>query len=210
MSKVNIKDVLNTPISHSYTISQENFDKTKKHLTRSSLEKIISNDNTITENSYYELGINGTNKNMYLLTHAISLMSEASRIIQKNYNAGFVLWDTYRTRETQTSLFEYIKNQIRVKNPSMNDNWVLNETEKYCANPNKKSLYPVSPHTTGAVLDLTIYDLESGGYWDMGTNFDDSSEMAHTSYFENNENRNGFASMDRFDLIQRNRLGLTH
>lgn len=58
-----------------------------------------------------------------------------------------------------------------------------NVIKKYISEPRKSKMY-VPVHTTGGAVDLTLID-KSGTPLQMGTDFDNFSEKAHTNYFEN-------------------------
>ncbi len=76
--------------------------------------------------------------------------------IAKRHGYGFHLFDAFRPSEAQWLLWE------RVPDP------------RYVGDPRKGS-----PHGRGVAIDLTLYDLKSGQDLEMGTPFDDFTELSH-------------------------------
>ena len=59
-----------------------------------------------------------------------------------------------------------------------------NEVYTIWAPPNQNPLTP-PPHSTGAAVDLTIYDAQTQACLDMGSPIDELSERSHPLYFRN-------------------------
>jgi len=72
---------------------------------------------------------------------------------------GLKIWDGYRPRSVQ-----YIF-------------WDLTPDRRYVADPSKGS-----KHNSGAAVDCTLIDLETGQELEMPSEFDDLSERAHRDY----------------------------
>ncbi len=97
---------------------------------------------------------------------------------------GFLIWDVYRPRQVQTKLFEWMKNEIRKKSPHLNEQENYDEARKYAAPPSKVGEAHCSPHLSGGAIDLTLYEIATHKELDMGTVFDDCTELAHRDYLE--------------------------
>lgn len=97
---------------------------------------------------------------------------------------GFLVWDVYRPRAIQATLFDWMSEEIRKKMPHLTDEENYVETRKYVSLPSKVGEEYCAPHLSGGAIDLTLIELATGTPLDMGTPFDDCSEIAHRDYFE--------------------------
>lgn len=176
-------DFQNQPILQIYDI--KNSLEIYSNISKGTLEPVVSSSLIRCENVYFENKIQGTNPDTFMLSSVAILIEEISYILKSEYNAGVHIFDAYRSRATQKGIFLDIKKGIRKANPRFDEKKIIEETMKFAADPDKPSQYPIPPHTTGAVIDLTIFDISTGNLWDMGTSFDDVSEKANTIYYEN-------------------------
>jgi len=97
------------------------------------------------------------------------------------------VWDAYRPLATQIGIWRFFDRQVRANDPSLDDNAVYNEVIKYVSDPNRfnsqdSRTWPT--HMTGASVDLTIRRMHDLERLDMGADFDQMDETAHTSHFE--------------------------
>ena len=106
-------------------------------------------------------------------------------LIPENY--GLLVWDVYRPREVQGSLFEWMSNEIKKKKPLLSHNENYNETLKYMSAPSKVGDKYCPPHLSGGAIDLTFFDTDSGLELDMGTLFDDCTDAAGRDFFNKKE-----------------------
>ena len=106
-------------------------------------------------------------------------------ILPENY--GIVVWDVYRPREVQGRLFEWMSNEIKKNKPFLSDVENYNETLKYMSAPSKRGDKYCTPHLSGGAIDLTFFDVGSGLELDMGTIFDDCTEVAGRDFFSKKE-----------------------
>lgn len=91
----------------------------------------------------------------YLHEEAAEKLQKAL-IIAQRHGYGLHLFDAFRPSEAQWLLWE------RVPDP------------RYVGDPRKGS-----PHGRGVAIDLTLFDLETGQDLEMGTPFDDFTELSH-------------------------------
>ena len=96
---------------------------------------------------------------------------------------GLLIWDVYRSRETQRKLFEWMRGQVRMRSPLLNDDENYNETLKYMSAPSNVGDAYCPPHLSGGAIDLTLFDVDSGLALDMGTVFDDCSALASRDFY---------------------------
>jgi D-alanyl-D-alanine dipeptidase len=83
--------------------------------------------------------------------------------------------------------------------PDKDSAWIENESNSYWARGARSKdelLKSIPPHSTGGAIDLTICIKETGHLLEMGSIFDDISEVSHTAYFENNHDPRSFTSTE--------------
>lgn len=106
----------------------------------------------------------------------------ALEFIPKDY--GLVIWDVYRPRAVQATLFSWMRDEIHKKFPNLSDEENYAETKKYMSPPSVIGDEYCPPHLSGGAIDLSLCELASGKELDLGTPFDDCSERAHSDYFD--------------------------
>lgn len=109
------------------------------------------------ENFMHEDLYQGFNK-AYLHAHAFHKFMKACEVLQQIQPGWkFLILDALRPRHVQQKMYNFVRGT---------------PYENYVANPN-----PGSMHNFGMALDLTLLD-DSGKEVDMGTTFDDFTELA--------------------------------
>lgn len=106
----------------------------------------------------------------------------ALEFIPKDY--GLVIWDVYRPRAVQGKLFQWMREEICKKFPTLSEEENYLEAKKYISPPSGVGDEYCPPHLSGGAIDLSLYELASGQQLEMGTPFDDCSERAHSDYFD--------------------------
>lgn len=149
-------------------------------------EKLISlseyfGDRIIVYPSYYHQQIDFAINDCLLRESVVYKMEIALKMIEPHYT--FKVYDAWRPISVQEKLFEdffqKLKNKMRDKPISK----VIEEAKKFVSLPSYDLNNP-SVHNSGGAVDLTIVKRDSGEELDMGTKFDDFSEKAYTTYFE--------------------------
>ncbi|WP_048874732.1 M15 family metallopeptidase [Candidatus Coxiella mudrowiae] len=134
-------------------------------------------------NSYRNEGRKGMQD--YILTRRSVL--EQLQIVAKQLapHYSLLLFDTYRSLETQVDIFNFMCETVRKQYPDWRKENIEQETRKYAAHPNDPSQFAISPHNSGGAVDLAIGHSHSGEVWAFGTEFDEVSELSRTDFFEN-------------------------
>lgn len=131
-------------------------------------------------------------------------LNEALQVLPSDY--GLVVFDGYRSRETQSGLFLAYSQQIKEKNPNFSEEELYRETRKYVAHPDEPSRFEVPPHISGGAVDIGLTD-RAGNILDMGTPFDDLTERSATDFFEAPFDRSfGFTEKQWIDFRVRRRI----
>lgn len=100
-----------------------------------------------------------TNYTFLRLAPAKALDSVQQELKQKGY--GLKIFDAYRPYAVSVAFWDLVKD------------------ERYVANPAKGS-----GHNRGIAIDLTIINKETGGAFDMGTDFDNFTDTAHHNFLQ--------------------------
>ncbi|MGX7051521.1 M15 family metallopeptidase [Leuconostoc palmae] len=144
---------------------------------------------------YFLQGLPGALPELYLRRSVFKKILLAANNLPTGYK--FLIYDGWRSIETQQAIFDIFFNQNALSNPKKTTDELTDQTLKIVALPSSDPKKP-SPHSTGGSVDVTILD-ESGIPLDMGTKFDDSSIASSTAYFEKVD-----------DIITENRRLLYH
>lgn len=127
---------------------------------------------------YYEQKYDGASPQAYLRTGVVKRLLQAADHLPDHY--FFVVLDGWRSYQLQLSLYTRFKESLLAQGWEEGAALEL-ELSKYVARPSQDTSRP-SPHLTGGAIDLTISGPE--GWLDMGTDFDDFTELAATRFFE--------------------------
>jgi D-alanyl-D-alanine dipeptidase len=108
---------------------------------------------------------------------------EKLRKIQNSFrgNYYFLIWDPWRSREVQGTIYDYYNQKIRSENKGKPEQELQQLVGAFVTPATDMKRIP--PHSTGGAIDLTLLDSNKDPL-NMGTSFDDTTEKAVTSYFE--------------------------
>ena len=132
-------------------------------------------------NVYKQQNIPGTSVTAFLRHGLWIRLEKAINMLGAEYN--FVLYDAFRTLETQKALFENIFLQNAQKHPLLSHDELMGITRQFVAHPNEPGRFLVPPHNSGGAVDLTLS--YQGKILNFGTEFDSTTEYSATDYFEN-------------------------
>jgi len=147
----------------------------------SSLIKIEPQKKILIGNAYYQMNLKGTLPDMYIREGVWKQLLKASQNLPEDI--AFYLFDTYRSLETQKDLFIYMKNIIKNQSPHLDEETLLKTTRTFVADPFNLDIRHKLSHPTGGAIDLGLFDLKKNQIIDMGTPFDDPTELSSTDYF---------------------------
>ena len=132
---------------------------------------------------YFMQQLPGSRPELFARASVQAKLVEAAHLLPYGYK--FVIFDTWRDMATQQALFDQMKAFVKRDNPAFTDEQITQAALRIVALPSTDANKP-SPHNTGGSVDLSIID-EQGRLLDMGSPFDDISERARTTYYENND-----------------------
>lgn len=160
------------------------WDESRKKKIEECNEKLVpmglAPDKILVSSQYYIQNIEGALSESYARETVYQKLVEATNLLPFGYR--FVILDCWRPLKVQRSLFDYLKDELKKTYPSLSEEEITNKTLTYVALPTKDVTKP-SPHNTGGAVDLTLAD-ENGILLNMGTDFDDTTLKASTTYFE--------------------------
>ncbi|SYW17285.1 M15 family metallopeptidase [Oenococcus oeni] len=135
---------------------------------------------------YFIQNIPGALPDLYIRNQVQHKLIEAAKLLPNGYK--FVIFDGWRSIETQKALFYKMKDFVKRDHPNFTEEETLTATLRIVALPSTDIEKP-SPHNTGGSIDLSIAD-NSGRLLGMGGPFDDIKETAKTAFYENESKMN--------------------
>ena len=167
----------------------------------------------VLENAYFRMGLPGTGPDMYLRDCLIQRLAKWEQDLGSQTQKGqtsFLVFDAFRTLECQMALFDHFVKEISARSPALSADEVEIEAAKFVAHPKFRPNYSALPHNTGAAIDVALGDCDNHEMWDFGTDFDDSTDLAATDFFERGHDPQFGISPERWNLIRQNRRVLFH
>jgi zinc D-Ala-D-Ala dipeptidase len=169
---------------------------------------IEENEFFLLENSYYKQNLIGTDRIVYTRQAILKRLHQAIKIL--DYKFGFVIFDAFRTLKTQEAIFYRIQDEIKNNNPHLSQEDLETETRKFVAHPNEPSRFAIAPHNSGGSVDLTLFNLKSQNNLEFGTNFDNTTDLSRTNFFESPFSPKYSFDKNQWTSIRENRRILYH
>ena len=164
--------------------------------------------NLILESSYHRMGLAGASANMFTREAVLLQLNKVLDDLQPHY--GIKLFDTFRSIKTCFALFDMVKKEVKEAHPQFNEDEIIIEARKFCADPTTKGHFEIPPHNSGGAVDLTLFDLTTGQELDFGTGFDDFTEIAFTNHFDSKFKPTKGFNEERWFEVRKNRRLLFH
>ena len=125
----------------------------------------------------------------YNVPYAMDVCVARHSVIQKLQQAadllpdhlGIVVLDAWRSRTVQQGVRDQIAETIKIKYPNLNLAEQQHLLSQFAA-PVSPDF--VSPHLTGGSVDITLFEIETGDWLDMGADFDEPTERSYTHFYE--------------------------
>jgi len=143
-----------------------------------------SYENIIAVNQYYQDALQGTNAIMYTRQSVLQRLQWVVKQLLPDY--GLLVFDTYRSIETQTSLFNNFSAEIHRQHPDWNEAAILQETLRFVSHPTDPSHFAIPLHNSGGAVDLAICNFPTQTMLNFGTAFDEINNASVTDFFEQN------------------------
>jgi len=125
----------------------------------------------------------------YSVPYAMDVCVARHSVIQKLQQAadllpdhlGIVVLDAWRSRSVQQGVRDQIAEIIKIKYQDLNLAEQQHLLSQFAA-PVSPDF--VSPHLTGGSVDITLFEIETGDWLDMGADFDEPTERSYTHFYE--------------------------
>ena len=117
---------------------------------------------------YFAMGLPGARPRCHVRTGVATALAAAASSLPDGL--GLLVWDGYRSLETQQALFNGYLNELIAIHPDWPADLLEDEAARYVTPPSRSAVAP-PPHLTGGAVDLTLVGA-SGEPLDLGTDFD--------------------------------------
>ncbi|MBQ4051753.1 MAG: hypothetical protein IJD13_08985, partial [Oscillospiraceae bacterium] len=146
---------------------------------------VLSPDRIECRSAYYEQGLPGSIPTCMLRKGAAERLLKAAELLPQGWK--FRIFDGWRPHSVQKALFDDYLCQLAYKeeNQELTVRELMTLTREFVAFPSTDPLRPYN-HGGGGAVDLTILN-EKGEPLNMGTGFDDFTDLSHTRYFEEHD-----------------------
>lgn len=198
-----ISKFIETPIP---ILKKENWEEIRKIKIVECNEDLVPLDlypeKIINHPEYFIQGLKNSIPVCYTRVSIYEKLIKASEYLPKGYK--FVIFDAYRPIELQQSLFDSYKAKLRKENPNLSEEELIKLTLNFVALPSIDETKP-SPHNTGGAIDISICD-DKGKLLEMGTYFDEMSDIANTRFFEEKLERGEKLNDKEIEILKNRRL----
>ncbi|MBQ3504399.1 MAG: M15 family metallopeptidase [Oscillospiraceae bacterium] len=134
---------------------------------------------------YFDRGVPGAIRRVYVRKTVAEMLLAAARALPEGYK--LMIFDAWRPFAVQKALFDEYYLRLAHKASGKSEEELLQLATQFVSYPTGDPSRPYV-HATGGAVDLTIAD-ETGAPLNMGTDFDDFSDAAHTAWFEKTGSR---------------------
>ena len=138
------------------------------------------------KNSPYFRHIEGSHQEGWLRN------TETGKLVDVNvhlhpYGVEIMVLDAYRCMDCQRGLWKFFYQRGKTENPDFGDKECTDYALGYVRDPRlfdklDSRTFPV--HLTGSSIDVTLRDLDTGQWLDMGSKFEEIIAISYTDYFE--------------------------
>jgi D-alanyl-D-alanine dipeptidase len=128
----------------------------------------------------------GARKDVWLRKTVAGMLARVNERL-KPFGVELIVLDGYRSVGCQRGIWDFFyREAVRTTPDGTPAKWRA-QALKHAADPthfteNDPATWPT--HATGAAIDLSLRDLQSGEYCDLGGRFEDINDLAATDYFE--------------------------
>lgn len=169
---------------------------------------LLSHENIIAFNQYYQDGLDGTNAVMYTRQSVLQRLHQVAQQLLPDY--GLLVFDAYRSIETQTVLFNDFRAQVRRQHPDWDEGAILQQTLRFVSHPIDPGHFAVPLHNCGGAIDLAICNLKDQTILNFGTAFDAISDASATDFFEQDYQQGWGITESEWSVIRYHRRILFH
>lgn len=138
------------------------------------------------QNSPYCKRINGSRKDGWLRKTFAEKLARANAVLS-SFGVELFILDAYRSIECQRGLWAYYWDRAHAARPDASEEELRQQTLGYLRDPRNfdprdARSFPI--HSTGSSIDVVLRDRKSGKWLNMGSDFEEYSDVSATDYFE--------------------------
>lgn len=138
------------------------------------------------ENWPYGAPVPGARADVWLRKSVAGMLARVNDRLRP-FGVELIVWDGYRTVACQQGMWDFFYGEAARAAPGGTpDSWRL-EALRHAVDPsnfdrNEPATWPA--HSTGASADLSLREIATGEYCDLGGRFEQVDELAATDYYE--------------------------
>lgn len=137
-------------------------------------------------NAPYGQFIHGSSNEGWLRKSFAEKLARANRLLQ-DFGVELLILDAYRSIECQRGLWTYYWERGRTENPAASEEELRQYALRYVRDPRNfdpQDARSFGIHSTGSSADLILRYRKTGEWLNMGSKFEEYSEVSVTDYFE--------------------------
>ncbi len=137
----------------------------------------------LVEPRYYMQGIKGSIPECFARESVVIMLKKAAQLLPDHLM--FKIYDAYRPIQVQQSLWDAYRTKVikEHEHERLSEDKIDRLTSFFVSKPSYDLTVP-SLHNTGGAIDLTLVTTEGHHALNMGCDFDDFTQKAWTSHFE--------------------------
>ena len=130
--------------------------------------------------------VSGARKDVWLRETVAGMLAKVNDRV-KSFGVELIVWDGYRTLACQQGMWDFFyREAVRMTPEGTPTDWRA-QALRHAVDPSdfdedNPATWP--SHATGAAVDLSLRDRDSGNYCDLGGRFEDINDLAAMDYFE--------------------------
>jgi zinc D-Ala-D-Ala dipeptidase len=145
------------------------------------LVAIVANQRLKVHPVYALAGAPVASRDMLLREDVVTRLRNAISLLPDSL--GMMVLDAHRPLNVQAWLWDEMVAIVRRDHPDWDDAAINAHSRRFVAYPEILPNRP-TPHSTGGAVDVTLFDIATGGVLDMGSGFDEPVDASVCDYYE--------------------------
>lgn len=172
----------------------------------------LSGDNyyNLENNPPYYKKIEGSIPKLLLRNTVSGKFAKANQEL-KDYGIELYFFDCYRPIEVQKYFYEeWYLTVLKQMFPELSEQELLDKRDLFTAKPYNSyddiNIDAPPPHVTGAAADVTLRFIDTKAHLFMGTIYDEATELAYTSFYEEQLGKGISLTLSEMEALKNRRL----
>lgn len=127
----------------------------------------------------------------------------------KDYGIELYFFDCYRPIEVQKYFYEeWYLTALKQMFPKLSEQDILDKRDLFTAKPSSSydDIDSPPPHSTGVAADVTLRFIDTKAHLFMGTIYDEVTELAYTSFYEEQLSKGVNLTLSEMEALKNRRL----